>query len=276
MCEITKKCTKCKEEKGIDLFGKRKTGRDGINSVCKECARVAGLERSTLECAKEKEVVVIKTCSKCKLEQSPEVFRKCSECRDGLQQPCKSCRKIYTDSTKDVRKIKANKYYNENIDEIAEKSKIYRLKNKISILEAQYKWINNKLATDNFYKFKTNVRKLFYENFKNSGYRKKTKTDRLLNCSFEEFKIHIESQFLSWMSWDNFGNACGANPDYNCSWDLDHIVPLSLATTEEEVYLLCHWSNFQPLCSRVNRFEKKDKLFPCSNLELNKTYNGII
>jgi len=85
---------------------------------------------------------------------------------------------------------------------------------------------------------------------------------------------HIESQFLSWMSWDNFGDVCGDSPDYNCGWDLDHIIPVSWAKTNEELYSLNHWSNFQPLCSKINRWQKKDKIYPLCNIELNITvYN---
>lgn len=32
-----RKCYKCKEEKTLDKFGKKKNGKDGINGICKEC-----------------------------------------------------------------------------------------------------------------------------------------------------------------------------------------------------------------------------------------------
>lgn len=83
----------------------------------------------------------------------------------------------------------------------------------------------------------------------------------------DEFLQHIESQFVNWMNWDNYGN-CEEN-DYKCTWDLDHIIPLSYATTEEEVYLLNHWSNFQPLCSRFNRVDKNGAIPLITNIILN-------
>ena len=89
--------------------------------------------------------------------------------------------------------------------------------------------------------------------------------------SWQEFKNHIESQFESWMSWDNYGNVC-ETLEPNCSWDLDHIVPVSLAETKEDVYVLNHWSNFQPLCSFKNRNIKRDNVYPLTNLELKITY----
>ena len=49
------------------------------------------------------------------------------------------------------------------------------------------------------------------------------------------------------------------------------IFPVSEAKTEEDVYLLNHWSNLQPLCGKVN-IEKNAKIYPCTNLELGITF----
>lgn len=42
------------------------------------------------------------------------------------------------------------------------------------------------------------------------------------------------------------------------SVNIDHIIPLSSAKTEEDIIKLSHYSNLQPLCSKVNRDIKKD------------------
>ena len=57
------------------------------------------------------------------------------------------------------------------------------------------------------------------------------------------------------MNWENYGLYNGED---NYGWDLDHIIPLSSAKSEEEVIQLNHYTNLQPLCSKVNRFIKKD------------------
>jgi hypothetical protein len=91
---------------------------------------------------------------------------------------------------------------------------------------------------------------------KSKGYSKKSKTFEILGCSHEEFKVHIESQFLSWMTWEDYGNPKDGILEPNKTWGLDHIVPISSALTEEDVIKLSHYSNFRPHCSYDNRFIK--------------------
>jgi hypothetical protein len=78
-----------------------------------------------------------------------------------------------------------------------------------------------------------------------------------LGCSLEELKIFLESKFEPWMNWNNYGKY---NGEINYGWDIDHIIPLSIAKSEEEIYKLSHYTNLQPLCSKFNRDIKKDKI----------------
>lgn len=124
--------------------------------------------------------------------------------------------------------------------------------------------------TDLLYKLRGNVSNLIKEQVRRgTGKSKNSKTLEILGCTISDFKLHIESQFLNWMSWENYGN-CTSNT-YNCSWQLDHIIPSSSAKTEEDVYLLNHWSNFQPLCSKINRDIKRNYIAAVTNLEFKMT-----
>ena len=62
------------------------------------------------------------------------------------------------------------------------------------------------------------------------------------------------------MSWKNYGNPVDGLIEPNKTWDIDHIIPLSSATNEQELLELCKYTNLQPLCSYENRFVKRDNL----------------
>ena len=70
---------------------------------------------------------------------------------------------------------------------------------------------------------------------------KKNKTFDIVGCNPIFLKEYIESKFTNGMSWDN-----------RHMWHIDHIIPLSSAKTEEEIYKLCHYTNLQPLWIKEN------------------------
>ena len=57
------------------------------------------------------------------------------------------------------------------------------------------------------------------------------------------------------MSWDNYGLYNGT---LNYGWDIDHIIPVSSCNSEEDLIRLNHYTNLQPLCSKVNRDIKRN------------------
>jgi hypothetical protein len=76
---------------------------------------------------------------------------------------------------------------------------------------------------------------------KSKNITKTNKTFDIVGCTPEFLKEHLEQQFTEGMSWDNQGK-----------WHIDHIIPLSSAKTEEEIYKLCHYTNLQPLWAEDN------------------------
>jgi len=89
------------------------------------------------------------------------------------------------------------------------------------------------------------------------GYLKESKTELILGCNFDELKIYLESKFEDWMTWVNHGLYDGT---FNHGWDIDHIIPISSANNQADIIKLNHHSNLQPLCSKINRDIKRDKL----------------
>lgn len=231
----------------------------------------------------------LKLCTYCNLEKDIDEFSKNKATKDKLQYYCKSCVKIrvtkfrennpnynktyYHQHKDEISKTKKEKY-KLNKDNLKNKSKEYYLLNKECVLEKkksylkQYRKINkskidayksrynkNRRKTDLLFKLKTNLRSSMYRyiKFKNK------KTVEYLGCSYQEFRVYIESLWEPWMNWDNYGNPKDGIIEPNKTWDLDHIIPLVNAKTEEDVIKLCHYTNYQPLCSYVNRITKRDK-----------------
>ena len=105
------------------------------------------------------------------------------------------------------------------------------------ILEHQ----KSKRDSDPLFRLKGNVRSLMTWSLKTSGFKKNTKTEGVLGCSFKEFKKHLQSQFTKGMTWGNQGE-----------WHVDHRIPVSAGKTEEEILKLNHHSNLQPMWKRDN------------------------
>ena len=68
-------------------------------------------------------------------------------------------------------------------------------------------------------------------------------TKKLLSCTLEEFKIHLESKFKEGMTWDNYG-----------LWHIDHIKPCASFDLICPVQQLAcfHYKNLQPLWALEN------------------------
>lgn len=70
----------------------------------------------------------------------------------------------------------------------------------------------------------------------------------VLGFSAIELRNHIENNFLEGMSWDN-----------REEWHIDHIIPLSLAKTEEQGLLLNQLANLRPIWKKDN-LSKSDSI----------------
>jgi hypothetical protein len=162
------------------------------------------------------------------------------------------------------RKIKNKKYREDNKDVLneyhinyrkknPERIKEYKEKNKEKLKEYNTLYWSKRMKEDELFRFKSIMRKSIGNLIKN----KSKSTQDIIGCSFEEFKSYLESKFDNWMNWENKGLYNGY---FNYGWDIDHIIPLSTAKTEEEVIKLNHYTNLQPLDSHINRNVKRDKI----------------
>ena len=183
----------------------------------------------------------MKECTKCNEVKSIDSFRIRKDRPCGYMSSCKSC-----------EAIKGKRYREENKEYYTKFNKEWFKNNKEHRREYKRDYYEEKMK-EPLFKLKESIRKSIRKVLIN----KKSRTHEILGCSYEDFKKHIESKFDNWMTWENKGlyNGC-----FNYGWDIDHIIPLSSARSEEDLIKLNHYSNLQPLCSKVNRDIKKDNL----------------
>ncbi len=107
--------------------------------------------------------------------------------------------------------------------------------------ENRREYEKSKRATDPLFKLKSDIRALIGNSMKRGGFKKSSQTAKILGCSFEFFKQHIENHFTEGMCWENHGQ-----------WHYDHIYPVARAIDEAHMIELNHYSNFQPLWALDN------------------------
>ena len=151
---------------------------------------------------------------------------------------------------KEKRNLQNKKWKEKNINRDKELKKNWYEKNKKSIREK----IKKRKEEDPLFKLKTAISSRIRNGIKSQNFSKNFKTKEILGCTYEEFKLYIESKFESWMTWDNYGKY---NGQLNYGWDLDHIIPIHISKTEDDIIKLNHNTNFQPLCSKINRDIKR-------------------
>lgn len=100
-------------------------------------------------------------------------------------------------------------------------------------------------AEDPVFAFNRRARSLIGGAIRRAGFSKARKTEALLGCTIAEFRAQIERQFLRGMGWHNMH-----------LWEIDHIVPVSSAKTQEDAEALNLAGNLRPLWRRDNRSKR--------------------
>lgn len=141
---------------------------------------------------------------------------------------------------KDAVKIAASKYYKSNKDKIQKSQFNWRNKNKDKVRLYSKNYLI-KIKSDQLLSMKQRYRSFVSKIFRSNGFTKKSKAQEILGCSWNDFKLHIERQFINGMSWNRISEI-----------HLDHIVPLSSAKNENDLISLNHYTNLRPLWAKDN------------------------
>jgi len=221
----TKICSKCKEEKEVCEFGIHNSTKDRLRTSCKECRKIDG-----------------------KIYRENNVKKRKETLQNWYNKNPNYNKEYYLNNFEYLNK-KNKQWYNLNTERHRETSKKWSECNREKINE----YYNNRIKiirkTDPLKTLVFNVRSRVYNFLKSKNIIKQNKTFDIVGCSPEFLKEHIEKQFTEGMSWELMGQHI----------HIDHIIPLSLAKTEEEIYKLCHYTNLQPLWAEDN-LRKSNKI----------------
>jgi hypothetical protein len=172
----------------------------------------------------------------------------CSTLRQTQENSRKS-KSQYYQKNKDKILKETKLRYEKNKDQRLEYAKKYQKENIKKILLRQNKWAKEKAEKDYFFALRRRLRSRLRSALKKIESSKKgTKTLDTIGCTSAELILHFESLFLEGMNWNNRN-----------LWHIDHIIPLSSASTEDELIKLNHYTNLQPLWA-IDNLKKSNKL----------------
>lgn len=190
-----------------------------------------------------------KRCSRCGREKELDEFHKCSKAKDGLAYRCKECsRRLWKG------------YYEKNKNYLLEKDKLRAIvnpekerrrrkkyKSRPEVREHYRIWwkgySKGRLSKEPLYAFKMWVRRETRRAAISKTGNIHSRLQPLLGCSQQEFKEHLEKTWL-----ERYGKKWDGEP-----FEIDHVIPLSSATTKEHMAELCHYKNVQMLTPEDNR-----------------------
>lgn len=193
----------------------------------------------------------MRTCTKCSLSKSEAHYYlnrpDCADCvkarvyayRAANKEKCAKLVRQWVLKNPSKKKSSDKRWREANAERVAKNKLAWYKKNKDTIFQKMYA----RRKTDLHFKLRTSLRSRLNIAIKSGS--KTGSAVRMLGCSIEEFKHHIESQFTPGMTWDNWSLK---------GWHLDHIVPLASfdLTNPEQLTKAMHFSNIRPLWSKEN------------------------
>jgi len=243
---ISKKCSKCGEEKPLSEFYNDKNGKYGKMASCKICKDLKAIQyRTQHKDLVRKQKQKYNKDNKDKIQIQQKLYYE--QHKDNLIEYSKK----YAISHKEEKRLYSKMYAENNKDILYTKRISYRKRNKQKINNWKRVWTQNKIKYDPAFRLELMIRKRICQAMKLQNGTKAYKSMELLGCTIEEARKHLESQFTEGMTWDNHGIN---------GWHIDHIRPCaSFDLTDPEQQKQCfNYKNLQPLWAEDN-LSKGDK-----------------
>jgi len=275
---LMKKCKVCQQEKEIknDFSVQKSRGKEYSNNICKECVK----EKQKKYRIDNKQLI------KQRNKDYYNIVKDTNEFIDNSKKYRDSRKKDKSDYDREYRKVnqeKIKRYYRDNQKRISETRRQYHLNHQLERKDYNRNWylLNKKLKhslnkkymvkrlrNDSLFRLRYSISKSIrkYLKLNNSG-KNGNSILKFLPYTIQELKEHLEKQFESWMSWNNWGSyRVDIWKDDNQStwtWQIDHIVPqskLPYTSMEDKNFKKC-WAldNLRPLNSKMNLLESNNR-----------------
>ncbi len=220
----TKNCTGCGKSKKLSEFHKQKDGKFGVRPDCKVCIKEYQIKNKT-------RIQKVTKAHRIKNKEKIQVYNK-----------------KYHIKNKEFINKKHKKYYQENKEKESLRAKEYRKKNLKRQTELHTIYTRERRQKDPSFRLLCNLRNRMCDTI--SKGQKSLSTMFLIGCEIDYLMFHIQEQFTSGMSWDNYGD-----------WHMDHIKPCSLfdLSKPSEQRKCFNYSNLQPLWA-IDNLRKGSKI----------------
>lgn len=146
------------------------------------------------------------------------------------------------------QRLKQRRRYSENRETCLASTRKWAKANRQKTSAYALKKYHEKLKHNPLWNLKMRLRGRIRESLNFTGFKKNTKTENILGCTFSFFKNYLEQRFLPGMTWEN-----------RHLWHIDHIMPVASAKTEREIIRLNHYTNLRPLWAADN-IRKRDSI----------------
>lgn len=250
----TKNCSKCGVIKEVCEFHKCSRTKNGFRSKCKLCVNKESSDYSKNNRKIRNEIQKkwrienqekIKNYRKKYYDENPDKFIKISaEYRKKNPEKIKKNLREYYYNNLEYHKNRAKMWIEKNKERKKNYKKIWNKNNREHIKKYNYERNQNDIIVNLIRRCRGRLQQFL----KTKNMSKKNKTFEIIGCLPRELKEHLENQFSEGMTWGNRNE-----------WHIDHIIPLSSANSEQEVYKLSHYTNLRPLWKEDN-LKKSNKL----------------
>lgn len=206
----------------------------------------------------EENMVSRRTCCSCRINKTRDEFYSNKSEAGGISYECKECakarRKRYYERNAESQRQYTKDYNKKNPDKVKAYRKEYWKNNKEEMNKNRIARLKVRRKEDPVFNLKhsllTQLRKTVA---KNTSYSTKSRLYEITGLTYEQLIEHFYSTFELRYGEDR------SSIDWS-KVQIDHIIPVSTASSEEEVKRLNHYTNLRLLYKKDNMDKKKSDL----------------